>query len=388
MIRVLISSLPGEVRMARLVDDRLADLLIEYASNPSRLGNVYRARVIKRDRGLAAAFCDIGEDASAFLPLGKGATLSEGDAVNVRIVREADGEKGPKAEIYSDEIPESLAAQPAPCLLLRAGDPVLALLQSAEAPDEILVDDPAFHQRLKRLLADRRPDLLAALVLYSGNRSLFEAAALEEELEALLQPEVLLPSGARLWIEPTHACVAIDLDSGRQKSPRVANREAAWEIARQVRLRNLSGLILVDFLDLQQRSARDELEAVLAQAFAGDPEPLQLQPVRASGLFTMTRRRSRLALHELLTVPCGAFGSGRDRTPLSEAFRALRALQVAALERPGVTVGLRVAPKVKQALEQEAAVALQATGRRIGYDAKIEVEAGSMGFEVTWEAGR
>ncbi|MBB3066882.1 ribonuclease E/G [Limibacillus halophilus] len=388
MSRVLISSLPGEVRMARCVDDRLTDLLIEYASNPSRLGNVYRARVTKRDRGLAAAFCDIGEEVSAFLPLEKDAALSEGDGVILRIVREAEGEKGPKAALYSEALPEGLSAQSAPCLLLRAADPVLALLQSAEAPDEIVVDDPAFHQRLRRLLTDRRPDLVAALTLYHGNAALFEAEALEEEVEALLRPEVRLPSGARLWIEPTHACVAIDLDSARQKSARAANREAAWEIARQVRLRNLSGLILIDFLDLQQRSAREELEGVLAQAFAEDPEPVQFHSVRASGLFTMTRRRSRLALHELVTAPCGTQGSGREYTPLSQAYRALRALQTAALDRPGDTAGLRVTPQVKQALEVEAAEALQSTNRRIGYEVMITPDKNSTGFDVTWEADR
>jgi Ribonuclease G/E len=164
--------------------------------------------------------------------------------------------------------------------------------------------------------------------------------------------------------------------------------EAAREIARQLRLRALSGLIVADFLELAGKAERKRFDAGLQEAFSGDPEPHQLQPLRASGLLEMTRRRSRPALHEILTEPCGLGGGGRRATALTDAFRALRALQAAALEGPGGRPGLRLAPRVEQALQGEAAAALAALAGRLGYDPVLQQANGLADFEVVTEPRR
>ncbi|WP_455372364.1 ribonuclease E/G [Limibacillus halophilus] len=363
MSRVLISSLPGELRLARLENSRLAELRIEYGRGGGETGDIHLGRVTSLDRKIKAAFCDIGQEEDAFLPLaGAPQGLSEGDLLPLVVTRAASGGKGPKVEPWGGPLPESLSAQKTPTLLLRANDPVTALLEDSDTPEEVLLDDPALLNRLKRLLGEERPALLERLALHSGATPLFESRGVEAEIEALLQPEVPLAGGGRLWIEPTHALTAIDLDAGGSASPAKVNLAAVGEIARQIRLRALAGIIAIDFLDPEGPEERTALRQALEEALAGDPARCELQRLSGTGLLLMTRQRLRPALHEILCEQ----GRAWRRAPRSQAYEALRALRSAALETPQKRPVLYVSPALRSLLEGEAGEALAAVETTLG----------------------
>jgi Ribonuclease G/E len=144
------------------------------------------------------------------------------------------------------------------------------------------------------------------------------------------------------------------------------NLAAVPEIARQLRLRALSGLIVVDFLSMKLPDDRKALAAALREAVADDPEPCQVFGVSPSGLLEMTRRRGRAPLHELLCHPCGIAGSGRVKSPETLAYEALRAVVAGALGRVVTTITLKVAPEVAAALQGPQAAALAAVEQRLG----------------------
>jgi ribonuclease G len=385
MNRVLISSLPGELRLARLVDGRLAELRVERGRGGGEAGDLHMGRIKRLDRSQKAAFCDIGLGQDGFLPLDEAPkSLSEGDLLPLQVRRAASEGKGPKLSLFRGQMPPGLERQGAPCLLLRADDPVLAL-KEGEAPEEILLDDPALLRRLQRLLGEGQAALADRLKLYSGLVPLFEAEGLEPEVEALLQPEVPLPGGGRLWIETTRALVAVDVDRGKAASARAVNLEAAREIARQLRLRQLSGLIVIDFLDPEGPEPRKELRGAFEAALAGDPAASELKRLGGNGVLMMTRQRLRPALHERLCEPGQAWRPSAG----TQAFTALRAALAAGLGNPGKRVRLEAAPEVLRALEGEAAEALAAVEQRLG--APLErreagaLPGGDRGFELVIE---
>ncbi|MFQ5776358.1 MAG: ribonuclease E/G [Kiloniellaceae bacterium] len=389
--RLLISALPGETRAAWREDGRLIDLAVRRDDKPSVADNLYLGRVRTVDKGLAAAFVDVGLRRPGFLPLGEAPKgLSEGDVVVVRVKREPSADKGARLSARLEALPPALAeaarrAAP-PALLRAAADPVAAALAADRPPDEIAIDDPATFARARQAAAGR-PDLLARLRLDLDPVPLFEREGVEAEIEALLEPRVALPSGGFLLIEPVRTLTAIDVDSGRHDAGGAAgqglavNLEAAAEIARQVRLRNLSGLLVVDFLTLDAPAARRRVVAALRQGLAADPQPCRVHPMRPSGLVEMTRRRGRPPLHELLSEPCGLGGGGRVKDPVTLAFEALRAARRIGAATGGA-LAIHAAPRVAEALEGPAAEARVALEARLGRPLVVRREGGREGFEI------
>lgn len=386
MSRFLISSLPGELRLARLEGGRLAELRIEYGRGGGESGDLHLGRVVTLDRKAKAAFCDIGLALDAYLPLASAPKdLSEGDLLPLAVSRAAGNGKGPKVEPWRGALPEGLSLRQAPTLLLRANDPVMALLEEEEIPEEVLLDDPSLLNRLKRLLGDARPELLARIKLQAGAEPLFETEGLESEIEALLQPEVPLEGGGRLWVEPTQALVAIDVDGGGTANSGKTNLAAAREVARQLRLRSLAGLIAIDFLDPAGPEERAAIRQALEEALAGDPARCELQRLGGGGLLVMTRQRLRPALHELLCER----GQAWRPSARTQAFAALRALKVAALKTPEKRPALRLSPSLRKLFEGEAKEALLAIEKSLGQPVALEPlperAAGDPPFELMLE---
>jgi ribonuclease G len=386
VVKLLVSAQPGELRAAWIEGRRLVDLMIRRDDHPSRLGEIHLGRVAAVDRGLGAAFVDLGLERPGFLPLSEspGKKLIEGAAVTVRVLREATAEKGPRVTARLIDPPPDLAAlagaaQP-PCRLLPGGDLLSRLLAAREPPDEVLIDHAETYQSWKRRATALHSDLGALLRLDLGAEPLFERMTLDGEggetveaaIEALLAPRVVLPSGGALWIEPTHGMVAVDVDSGRHDSAdpetlaRTLDLEAAAEIPRQLRLRALAGRIVIDFLPLTERAARNGVVAALREGLKGDREPGRVMAMAASGLLEMTRRRGGPALHEILTVPCGEDGSGRRKSAATLAFEALRAARRTAGQAPGAGVSLVAQPQVLAALDGPAARARSELEARLG----------------------
>ncbi|MFQ6018546.1 MAG: ribonuclease E/G [Kiloniellaceae bacterium] len=388
-VRLLISALPGETRAAWVAEGRLRDLVVLRDDRPWIADNIYCGRIQAVDKGLAGAFVDIGCARPGFLPLGEGPKgLSQGDAVIVRVKREPGPDKGARLTARFGELPPDVAAAAQrarpPALLRRAADPIVAALGLAEPPAEIVIDDPAAFAEAKQALGPR-PDLLARLKLDLDPAPLFEREGIEEAIEALLEARAALPSGGSLLIEPVQSLTAIDVNSARHGGAAKAraldvNLEAAAEIPRQLRLRALSGLIVVDFLELGEAAARQRVVEELQRGLKDDPAPCRVFPMSASGLVEMTRRRSRPALHEILTEPCGV--GGRVKDPVTLAYQALRAVRRAARGAPGHRVSVSAAPGVVAALEGPAKPARAALEGRLGRPIELRAERHRDGFEI------
>ncbi len=330
---------PGEVRIAAVVDGVLLDYAIWRPGQPDGVGDVYRGRVTATMPGMAGAFVALpGQE--GFLPDSAGAAgRGVGDLLAVRIVRAAQGGKGPRLA--------TVAIQPGsgpPALLQRGPNPVETL--ASLHPGAIQVDDPGVAASLRATLGDR-----------------VEAGAawddyLESAVAALASPDVSLPGGMRAMIEPTAALVAIDMDmaaatAGRglkQSRQDVANRAALPVLARQIRLRNLSGAIVVDVAGLSVRR-RAALADTLKAALAPDPLQPRFLGFTAGGLAEIHRPRVHPPLHELLAGPHAA-GLAALRRVLAESDAA---------NPPW----LRAAPDVARALEADP-VALPDLAHRLG----------------------
>ncbi len=365
MRRALIEARPGETRTAVLDGDTLVDLLIQRDDHPGHAGDRYLGRVAAIDKSLQAAFVDIGLDRPGLLPRKQAPhRLNEGDAVVVEVVRDPAPGKGPKLAARPPWAGETAA--PVPRLLWRA-DPLAELLCRSD-PETIIVQGDGVLAGLKR----RLPALASAMRAHLDPRPLFDTAGLEAAIEALLGPEVPLPGGGRLRIEPVRTLTAVDVDTAARAGgdPRrlalETNLAAARELARQLRLRALSGLIVIDFLELDRKVHREEIVANLKQAGADDPVPFEVGPMRASGLVEATRARLRPPLHELLLTPCGRDHSGYIKAATTVAHELLRAVEREAAAQPGRAFALTAAPAVVAALEGPAAAARGALEGRLG----------------------
>lgn len=219
-------------------------------------------------------------------------------------------------------------------------------------PRAILVADQALALAAQRLVESRLSGWGLAVERLAGAGTAFAQTPVAAELELALARDVPLEGGGRLRIEETAACVAIDVDGGSRAALDV-DLAAAGEVARQARLRNLGGTIVVDFVDLPTRPQRQRLEEALKKAFRDDPQPVQLYPMSPLGLVQLSRPRRGRTLAGLLARPCAACaGSGREPSLRAVAERLLTQLRDS---RPPAR--LAVARDLARYLETDAAAA-------------------------------
>jgi ribonuclease E/ribonuclease G len=159
------------------------------------------------------------------------------------------------------------------------------------APVRILVDDAGLAGALARWCDERAPDLAGAVVRHKGPPGLFDMRDLDSAIAALAGPRVPLAGGGSLVIEPTEALTAIDVNAGERSNALAVNLEAAAEIARQIRLRNIGGIVVVDFVNMRGRGDGERLLGALAGAVADDPVQTQVYGMSALGLVELTRAR-------------------------------------------------------------------------------------------------
>jgi ribonuclease G len=239
------------------------------------------------------------------------------------------------------------------------------------APDEILVDDPAAIPELRAAFPDS-----AVAHLPEPEWPLDLDAVFEEALSATLA----LPGGGSVHFEATRAGMLIDVDTGTpetgspERTGLMANLAAAGAIARQIRLRNLGGGIVVDFVGLDGRSAREKLGVALAEALAPDPAAPQLLGWTRLGHFELVRPRRGRPLAGSLLEPRS--GGAFVKTAVTVAHEALRALRRAARAQPGPRWRVTVAPDVAAALAGAAADAVRQAERRFASRIAIEADSG------------
>jgi ribonuclease G len=282
----------------------------------------------------------------------------------------------------------------APALLHRELDLALRAARDLAADDcsAIRVDDPAAHGRLKEFLEAVGPSLARRLELWTGPRPLFEAFGVEAEIENALRSRVSLASGGSIVIHQTEALVAIDVNTGRfvgkdglEDTVFATNREAVPEVARQIRLRDLGGLIVVDFIDMETVEHREKLSELFEAELAKDRARTRMLPVSEFGLIEITRQRSRGNLERVLTHACPACaGSGRVKTDLTAALDLRRALlEPPSLYGAGERVQVRVRPAVAELVE-ESPMLLADAEETLGIKLELTPDetVGPEGFEI------
>jgi Rne/Rng family ribonuclease len=275
---------------------------------------------------------------------------------------------------------EASKRQGVPALLLPPPDPLLrAVLDHTATLKSVAGDDAGIVSRLIAGLKVLAPDLARLPKLHPGPAPLFRRHEVEAQIGEALGRRVRLPGGGGLVIDELAALTAIDVDMAAQESPGAweeaalrANLEAAQEIARQLRLRDIGGIAVVDFLRLGRADNRKRLVEALRRVCGGDPQQVDVLGMTPAGLVELTRRRGRPPLSRLV---------GGD--PLAWGFALLRAALAEAAERPGRKLTARAAPDVVEALEREAAsLAFVRTRLGAGLELLSDPAQREGGFEI------
>jgi ribonuclease G len=252
------------------------------------------------------------------------------------------------------------AGQPGvPNTLVPAPDPVLrAVLDHAAALKSVVADDAATLGALRAGLGGLAPEAAALLKHHPGPGPLFQRHGLEAQIDEALARRVRLPGGAVLMIDELEALTVIDVDLAGQetggdweRTALAANLEAAEEIARQLRLRDVGGIAVVDFLRLGSAEHRRRVVEALRRASSGDPQQVDVLGMTPAGLVELTRRRGRPSLKQLAG------------DALAQGFALLRRAMAEAAARPGRGLKARAAPAIVKALEKEAASLAYARAR-------------------------
>ncbi len=247
----------------------------------------------------------------------------------------------------------------------------------------VLVDDPGEYARLRQFAAAFMPEAVERIEQYAGARPLFELHGIEEEINRALDRQVQLQSGGYIVIDQTESMTTIDVNTGAfvgNRNPEDTvfrtNLEAAIAIARQLRLRNLGGIIIIDFIDMEDAAHREQLLAAFQAALAGDRAQTQVAAGAPLGLVAMTRKRTRESLEHLLCEPC--------QTCAGRGF--VRSVETVCHEiyREGLRQGAQFQvrelvilahPEVVERLLDEEAPALADLEQRVGKPIRLQSEA-------------
>ena len=209
----------------------------------------------------------------------------------------------------------------APLLVYEDLETASSVVRDLLTPDveKIIIDSKRLYKKTEKYLEDISPSLLDRLELYKLKSPLFESFGIESEIEKLMRPKAWLKSGAYLIIEKTEAMVVVDVNSGRfvgkklhEENSLKINLEAAREVARQLRLRDLSGLIVIDFIDMRREENRKKVYHELRKELRKDRAKVAVAPITEFGLLEMTRQRIRVSLLDSMSEECSSCkGSGK-----------------------------------------------------------------------------
>ncbi|WDF91655.1 ribonuclease E [Aeromonas hydrophila] len=241
-----------------------------------------------------------------------------------------------------DSIHKASQSRSAPVLIHQESNVIVRAIRDYLRRDvgEILIDNPVIFERAKAHIELVRPDFLNRVKLYKGEVALFNHFQIESQIESAFQREVRLPSGGSIVIDPTEALTSIDINSSRatkggdiEETALQTNLEAADEIARQLRLRDLGGLIVIDFIDMTPVRHQREVENRLREAVHQDRARIQLGRISRFGLLEMSRQRLRPSLNESSSHICPRCqGQGVIRDNESLALSILRLIEEEAMK--------------------------------------------------------
>jgi ribonuclease G len=283
-----------------------------------------------------------------------------------------------------DEVRALASRHRAPALLYREPSLLERLLRdllSAEMAS-IRLDSEREFRRTLDLVRTLEPALAPRVRLHDGPCGIMEEHGVSAELERALRSKVWLPGGGYIVINQTEALVAIDVNTGRfvgknqlEETLLKANLDAVREIVRQIRLRDLGGIVVVDFIDMEERKSRREVMRALEQELRKDRSPTKLLSVNEFGLVILTRKRVKQSLERLLMQPCPyCSGSGQVKsvsTVCTEIYDEVRGL---APDVRGQRLVLRVSPDVARALAGEEAPVLRALAGLVGGEVSVQAD--------------
>ena len=239
-------------------------------------------------------------------------------------------------------IRRAAVAKPAPFLIYQESNLVIRCIRDHLRPDieEILIDDPKTFDMVYEHMRLMRPDFLDRVKLYNDAIPLFSRFQIESQIESAYQREVKLKSGGSLVIDHTEALTSIDINSAKstkgsdiEETALQTNLEAAEEISRQLRLRDLGGLIVIDFIDMNVQRNQREVEQRMRYAMSVDRAKVQMGKISRFGLLEMSRQRLRPALSESIEVSCPRCnGKGTIRSVSAMAINIIRIIEERAIE--------------------------------------------------------
>ena len=241
-----------------------------------------------------------------------------------------------------DSIAKAAAEKPAPFLVYQESNVIIRAMRDYLRQDvgEILIDDEEVYHQACEFVQQVMPTYLSRIKRYSDHTPLFSRYQIESQIEAAFRHEVRLPSGGAIVIDHTEALVSIDVNSGRatkggdiEETALNTNLEASDEIARQLRLRDIGGLIVIDFIDMTPSRHQREVENRLRDALKADRARVQIGRISRFGLLEMSRQRLRPSLGEYSQIVCPRCqGQGRIRTVESLALSILRLIEEEAMK--------------------------------------------------------
>jgi len=325
----------------------------------------------------------------------------------VREFREAQGFTGgviirtaaaarPREDIVSDleafhkiwtEIRQRMDASRAPAVLFREQSIVSRLLRDLLTEDyqAIRIDNQTEYQRVLELVDRIMPNLGPKVKLYSKPYPIFDEYGVQAEIDKALKSKVWLKSGGSIVINQTEALVAIDVNTGRYVGKKSSGRledtivktnlEAVKEIVRQVRLRDLGGIIVLDFIDMEEKKNRQKVFQAVEQELRKDRSPSKALQVSDFGLIIITRKRVKQSLERVLTEPCPyCSGTGVIKSSSTICYEILSEIKKIGPDLNGHRVVLRVNPDIARALTEEESAVLKDLRVSIGKDVTVKAD--------------
>nr|WP_315381908.1 ribonuclease E/G [uncultured Sphingomonas sp.] len=295
-----------------------------------------------------------------------------------------------------DEIRERTLTSSAPALVYGDSDLMKRAIRDIynRDIDEVIVEGEEGYRQAKDFMKLLMPSHARKVKQYADAVPLFQRAGVEEQLSAMYHPVVQLKSGGYLVINPTEALVSIDINSGRstrehniEQTATATNLEAAQEIARQLRLRDMAGLVVIDFIDMDHSSNVRKVEKAMKEALKNDRARIQVGRISPFGLMEMSRQRLRTGVLEASTRTCPhCEGTGLVRTASSAGLSALRMIEDEAARGRGSQILLRASQEAAFYVLNKKRGELAEIEDRYGVLVEVEADGELEGARMTVEA--
>ncbi len=303
----------------------------------------------------------------------------------------------PKEDIVSDlsyfhrvwtEIRQKAETSRAPAVVFQEQSLVAKLLRDllTEEYSSIRIDNPHEYRRVLELVERIMPSLASKVKLYEKDYPIFDEYGVQAEIDKALRSKVWLKSGGSIVINQTEALVAIDVNTGRYVGKKTAGRledtiiktnlEAAKEIVRQIRLRDLGGIIVLDFIDMEEKKNRQKVLQAVEQELRKDRAPSKALQVSDFGLVIITRKRVKQSLERVLTEPCPyCAGSAVIKSSSTICYEILTEVKKMASDLNGHSLILRVNPDIARVLRDEERAVFKDLKQSLGKDVTLRPDA-------------